>query len=144
MIDILQAVEQRGAKAVRRLLLATAGAGLLALSAGFAGAALVDVLALQMPRYAALGAIAVTLLIGGILFLASARERKASPAPAEDADRLAALSSVAATDWRTALQLALVEDAQDRPARAAALAALAGLILGAMEGLRQPRGAKTE
>jgi len=140
MIDVLQAVEQRGAKAVRRLLLATAGAGLLALSAGFAGAALVDMLALQMPRHAALGAIAATLLIGGILFLASARERKASPAPAEDADRRAALSSVAATDWRTALQLALVEDARNRPARAAALAALAGLILGAMEGLRQPPG----
>jgi hypothetical protein len=144
MIGILQAVEQRGAKAVRRLLLATAGAGLLALSAGFAGAALADVLALQMPRYAALGAVAATLLIGGIVVLASARERKASPAPAEDADRLAARSSAAATDWRTALQLALVEDAQDRPARAAALAALAGLILGAMEGLRQPQGAKSE
>jgi hypothetical protein len=140
MIGFLDALGEKGAKALRRTLLAATGAGFIILAAGFAGAALVDLLALAVPRYVALGGIAAVLLVGGLLFLAAAGDRKTADPAQPIAGRLAAASPGAAPDWRTALQLALVEEAQDRPARAAALAALAGLILGAMEEMHQGEG----
>lgn len=140
MIDIFEALGAKGAKAIRRSLFAFTGAGLLVLATGFTGAALVEFLVQVMPRYGALGAIALVLLVGGLSFLAAANARPAPLKTSGTPEALAAVSSTATSDWRTALQLALVEDAQNRPARAAALAALAGLILGAMEGLQHDRG----
>ncbi len=144
MIDIFEAVGAKGATAIRRLLLAFAGAGLLVVATAFAGAALVDVLSLTMPRYGALAVIALVLLVGGLGFLAAGSARREPSKTSGTPEALSAVSAAPSPDWRTALQLALVEDAQDRPARAAALAALAGLILGAMEGLQHDRGKGAE
>jgi len=144
MTGLFQAIGERGARAVRQTVLAFMGAGLVVLALGCASAALVDVLALSMPRYLALGAIAAVLLLAGGACLARAGAPSKAPAASSRAPAFAAASPVSPPDWRAALQLALVEDARNRPARAAALAALAGLILGAMEGLDQSDGHETE
>ena len=139
MIDLLRAIGEKSERAVRRSVWAFAGAGLAVLALGFAGAAAVEALAAVMPRYLALACGAIGLL--GLAAFCFARTKShnvaratapASPQP------LAAFS--AGADWRAALNLALIEDARERPARAAALAALAGLILGALEGFEESQG----
>lgn len=137
MIGVLRAIGERGEEALRRGVLSLAGAGLVVIAAGFAAAALVEALALIMPRGAALGAAALTLLIAGALCLSRAAKKQHAtdekPGPAAHH----ALAAAESGDWKRALNLALVEEARERPARAAALAALAGLILGALEGFEE-------
>jgi len=138
MIDLLRAIGERSESAVRRSLWAFAGAGLVVLAIGFAGAAMVEFLATLMPRYLALGCGALSMFILAAIFFAQvashrqAAEKTASP-PAQP------LAAIGGADWKSALGLALVEEARDKPARAAALAALAGLILGALEGFEESR-----
>lgn len=142
---LLRAIGEKSARAVRRALLAFAGLALLVLAMGFASEALVDALASAMPRYLALCAIAAALLIVGAVCLMAANSRPpAPPASRPPAEAVGAFSDGAPPDWKAALQLALAEDAQNRPARAAAMAALAGLILGALEGLNQMNGRNAE
>jgi hypothetical protein len=142
MIDLLRMIGARGEHAVRRGLWAFAGAGLAVLALGFAGAAMVEGLSLVMPRYLALGAAALALFIAaGICFARLAHHEKAG-AQAPPAAAVHPLAGLGAADWKSALSLALVEEAREKPARAAALAALAGLILGALEGF-EDQPAKT-
>lgn len=134
MIDILKAVGDRGERALRRTLFGVAGAFLLVAALVFAGGALVEALAALMPRYAALGLGAMFLGAAALMFFLLARRKDAAspPAAAQTADTRRAFTLP--RDWRGALHFALIEEAQERPARAAALAALAGLVLGALEG----------
>lgn len=139
MIDFLRIIGERGENAVRKGLLAFAGAGLILLALGFLAAALVDGLAMLMPLYLALGGGALLLfLAAGLCFarLAHQEKARAKAPPAASADPFAAFGG---PDWKSALGLALVEEAREKPARAAALAALAGLILGALEGFDESR-----
>lgn len=138
MIGILRAIGARGENAVRRSLWAFAGAGLIILALGFLAGALVEFLATLMPLYLALGCGAIALFILAAIFFAQvARDKRAAeksaPAPAHP------LAAIGGADWKSALGLALVEEARDKPARAAALAALAGLILGALEGFEDSK-----
>ena len=131
MNDILRALGDRGERALRRSVWLFAGAGLIVIGLGFAGAALVEILVGILPRSAALGAATVFLLVVGAVCVSQASRKE--PAPPRQ-------TTFAATgDWRGALNVALVEEARQRPARAAALAALAGLILGALEGLDEAK-----
>lgn len=141
MIDILRAVGDRSERAVQRALFAVAGAGLLVAALGFASAAIVEALASLMPRYAALAIGALFLGLGAAILLALSRRKDAPPAPPQTGTGSQA-AFTAPGDWRSALHLALVEEAQERPARAAALAALAGLVLGALEGFDDARKEK--
>ncbi len=138
MSDFLRAIGERGENAVRKSIWAFAGAGLIVLALGLAAAALVEALTLLMPLYAALGCGALALLIAAaICFAKLSRHEKAPPAlPVQP------LTPPGGADWKTALSLALVEEAREKPARAAALAALAGLIFGAVEGLEESQAAK--
>jgi hypothetical protein len=141
MISLLRAVGARGEEALRRGVLAFAGAGLVVVSLGFAGAAIVEALSEILPRGGAFAVAALFLLIAAsVCFSLSARRgAKAGAAP----DAQAAFAAPA--DWRSALHLALAEEAREKPARAAALAALAGLVLGALEGFDHRRpGVSTE
>lgn len=89
-----------------------------------------------MPHYAALGAAAAALLLAaGFCFAHVGRHRDADKSPPASAEAVASLNALGEGDWRSALNLALVEEAREHPARAAALAALAGMMLGAIEGL---------
>ncbi|MEK7265717.1 MAG: hypothetical protein AAB227_06415 [Pseudomonadota bacterium] len=135
MIDLMRAIGERGENALRRSLWAFAGAGLLVLASGFAAAAIVDGLATLMPRYLALGLGALVLLIAAGVCFARLSRHAAAHAKAPSAAPASAFASLGGADWKSALSLALVEEARDKPARAAALAALAGLILGVLEGL---------
>lgn len=63
MIGLLRAVGERGERALRRGVWSFAGAGLIVVALGFAGAAIVEALAAFLPRYAALGAATLFLLI---------------------------------------------------------------------------------
>lgn len=139
MIDILRIIGERGENAARKGLLAIAGAGLILLALLFLAAALVDGLAMVMPRYLALGGGALLLfLAAGACFARLAHDEKAR-AKAPPASSAHPLASFNGADWKSALGLALVEEAREKPARAAALAALAGLILGALEGFDDSR-----
>lgn len=144
MIGFLRAIGERGENAVRQGLWAFAGAGLIVLALGFAAGALVEALTLLMPRYAALGCGALALLIAAaICFAKISRHQKALPvAPAAPPLASTFASMGGGADWKAALSLALVEEAREKPARAAALAALAGLILGALEGLEDLQAKK--
>jgi FtsH-binding integral membrane protein len=136
VIDILGAIGNRGERALRRSIWLIAGAGLVVIGLGFAAAALVEVLVAVLPRYAALGVATVFLLVVGAVCISQASRKgtsAADPAPPQQA------ASAAAGDWRGALNFALVEEARQRPARAAARAALAGLILGALDGLDEAK-----
>lgn len=137
MIDLMRAIGERGETAVRRGLWAFAGAGLSVLALGFAAAAIVEGLAALMPRYLALGCGALALVVAaGLCFtrLIGHEDARANAPPAAPVPPLAAFGGA---DWKSALSLALVEEAREKPARAAALAALAGLILGALEGFEE-------
>ncbi len=135
MIGLLRAVGERGERALRRGVWSFAGAGLIVVALGFAGAAIVEALAAFLPRYAALGAATLFLLIAAaVCFSLASKKSDAAPADAP-APQSAQAAFAAPADWRSALNLALVEEAREKPARAAALAALAGLILGVLEGL---------
>jgi FtsH-binding integral membrane protein len=134
MIDILKAVGDRGERAFRRTLYGVAGALLLVSALAFASAAIVEALTALMPRHAALGLGALFLLFAALVCFFFARPKAAPHAPALAQAANAPRAFTAPGDWRSALHLALIEEAQERPARAAALAALAGLVLGALEG----------
>ncbi|NWG92127.1 MAG: hypothetical protein HXY21_06410 [Parvularculaceae bacterium] len=136
MNDILRALGDRGERALRRSVWLFAGAGLIVIGLGFAGAALVEILVGILPRSAALGAATAFLLVVGAVCVSQAN-RKEPPASDPAPPRQAAFAATG--DWRGALNVALAEEARQRPARAAALAALAGLILGALEGLDEAK-----
>ena len=140
MIGFLRAIGERGEHVVQRSLWAFAGAGLVVMALGFAAAALVGALKLLMPLYAALGCGALALLIAAaICFAKISLHEKAPPVAAAPSLAPVFASIAGAADWKSALSLALVEEARDKPARAAALAALAGLILGALEGFEESK-----
>lgn len=138
MIGVIRAIGERGEEALRRGVLSFAGAGLIVVAAGFGAAALVEGLALIIPRAAALGVAALALLIaGGVCLSRGAQKGHAAESEKAGADAHLALAAAESGDWKRALNLALVEEARERPARAAALAALGGLILGALEGFEE-------
>lgn len=135
MIDIIRALGERGETAMRRGLWSLAGVSVFVLALGFLAGAAVEFLATLMPRFAALGLIGLLLAILALICFARAPRRHETP-PAPSA--VAALSALEqGGDWKSALQIALIDEARERPARAAALAALAGLILGALEGFNE-------
>lgn len=139
MINMFRELERRGETALHKALWAFAGVSFTILALGLLGSAAAEALSLVMPRYAALGAGAAALAIFAAIAFAFAGRQ--GDHPNRDA-KIAApegqqLSSRDNGDWRVALNLALIEEAREKPARAAALAALAGLILGAMEGLNE-------
>jgi membrane-bound ClpP family serine protease len=143
MTGILRAVGERSERALRRGIFAFAGAGLVVVALGFAGAAMVEALAALMPRFAALGLASAALFVAAAILFSLARQKTAEKDPAPKG--AAALSAFASPgDWRGALNLALIEEAKEKPARAAALAALAGLILGVLEGLDEKGAAKPD
>jgi hypothetical protein len=144
MIGLLRALGDKGERALRRSVWAFAGAGFIVLGLGFAGGALIELLARFVPHYAALGVGAVTLLMaGGFCFVRVGQHRDADNTPPASAAASASVQALGEGDWRSALNLALVEEAREHPARAAALAALAGLVLGAIEGFDAPRAGKS-
>lgn len=142
MIDLVRMIGERSENAVRRGLWAFAGAGLAVLALGFAGAAMVEGLSLVMPRYLALGAAALALLAAAAICFSRLSHHESARAQAPTAAAVHPLAGLGGADWKSALNLALVEEARERPARAAALAALAGLILGALEGFENPHANK--
>lgn len=141
MIDLFRAVSLRGEQALRRGAWSFAGVGLIVLAFGFGAAALVEALSAVIPRYAALGAAAFSLIIAAAVCFFLARGPGAPP-PAAPTAAAAQAAFAAPGDWRSALNRALIEEAREKPARAAALAALAGLILGVLEGLDDAPKAK--
>lgn len=149
MIDLFRFFGERGEQALRRSVLFFAGAGLVVIALGFCAAAIVEALGAVIPRYAALGAAAVFLLGAAAISFALARDpAKASPASGSSASGASASSATQSAfsspgDWRSALNFALIEEAREKPARAAALAALAGLILGVLEGLDDGKNGKS-
>lgn len=137
MIDLLRAIGERGESALRRGLWSFAGVGFIILTLGFLTGALVEFLAASWPRYAALGAgAAFPFIIALICFARAQRQHARQQSPAA-ASALSMLEN--SGDWKLALQVALIDEARTRPARAAALAALAGLVLGVLDGLEGKR-----
>lgn len=135
MIDLLQSARRRGEAALRRGAWTFAGAGLFVLGCGFAAAALVAAIRIVAPAYVAFGAAAIGLVIAASVCVARAQAPR-DDAPAELGTLSAEAGAVADdSDWRSLLNEALMREARDKPARAAAIAAVAGLILGAIEGL---------
>lgn len=142
MIDLLQSARARGEAAVKRAVWAFAGAGLMVLAIGFAAAGIVEMLKLVAPAWAAfsLGAVFLLLAAG---FCATRAQTPNTNATIEGALNLNGEDGKATPgldgDWRQLLNEALIRESRDKPARAAAIAAIAGLILGAIEGLDEGR-----
>jgi len=140
MIGFLQSLELRGEQTAARLTWALIGAGLVIAAAGFAAAAGVDALALAMPRYAAQAIVAVVLILIAAIAFARAhthhsRQPRRSEVDKAFAERLAAAPGDAGLV--DTINHLLTEEARASPAKAAALAALAGLIVGALDGLKK-------
>ncbi|NWG70911.1 MAG: hypothetical protein HXY23_04770 [Parvularculaceae bacterium] len=138
MIDLLQSARAKGEAAVKRAVWAFAAAGLIVLAAGFAAASVVEALKLVAPAWAALALGATFLLLAGWL----CQTRAQAPNPNATVEGTLSLGGPdgapaggAEGDWRALLNDALIKESRDKPARAAAIAAIAGLILGAIEGL---------
>lgn len=141
MIDLLQSARAKGEEALKRAVWAFAGAALLVLALGFSAAAMVEALKLVVPVWAAFGAGAFALLVCGWICVSRSQAPNANAA-VEGALKLdeagsGALADGVPSDWRGLLNDALIRESRDKPARAAAIAAIAGLILGAIEGLDQ-------
>lgn len=145
MIDLLQSARAKGEAAIKRAVWAFAGAGLLVLAMGFAAAGLVEAFKLIAPAWAAFSLGAFFLLLAA--WFCGSRSHAPNPSSsAEGALNLHNEEGVAplgsdASDWRHILNEALIRESQDKPARAAAIAAIAGLVLGAIEGLDESRRA---
>jgi hypothetical protein len=134
MIGLLRILSDRGERAARRGLSALVAAGLLVLALGFGAGAVVEALAEFLPRYAALGIVAFLLAVAAAIVLHRSRAApSAASAPPADVHPVVARRDV---DWRAAIEAALIRTAADEPARAAALAAMAGLVVGALDGLK--------
>lgn len=139
MIGFLTAARAKGEEALKRATWSLAGAGLLVLALGFAAGAMVAALEIVAPPYIAYGAAALGLILAA-LFCFTRSRGPASHAPADamgSVDGETAGLAPHGGDWKSFLSEALQREAQDKPARAAAIAAIAGLILGAIEGLDQ-------
>jgi len=139
MIGLLQSARAKGEAAVKRAVWAFAGAGLLVLAMGFAAAGLVEALKLIAPAWAAFSVGAIFLLLAAWL-CGSRSEAPNQNSSAEGAlnlgnEEAGARLASDESDWRQLLNEALIRESRDKPARAAAIAAIAGLILGAIEGL---------
>jgi hypothetical protein len=137
MIGLFAGLRGMGEAAMARARWSLAGAGLGVLALGFAAGAVVALLDLVAPTFVAFGAAALGLMAAAAICLARARAPDAISQPCArgslDAD--AGGAAPADGDWRTLLNAALEREAREKPARAAAIAAIAGLILGAVEGL---------
>lgn len=142
MIDLLQSARARGEAAVKRAVWAFAGAGLMVLAVGFAAAGIVEMLKLVAPTWAAFSLGAAFLLLAAWFCVTRAQTPNAN-ATMEGALNLNEEEGKATPgldgDWRKLLNEALIRESRDKPARAAAIAAIAGLILGAIEGLDDGR-----
>ena len=145
MIDLLHTARSRGEAAVRRAVWAFAGAGLLVTAAAFVAAGLVAALNLVIPLWAAFAAAASLLLFTAAICVA--RSRAPNPGAGQNAGVEGSPSGAGAPngamhgDWQSLLNDALIRESRDKPARAAAIAAIAGLILGAIDGLDDQRPA---
>jgi vacuolar-type H+-ATPase subunit I/STV1 len=142
MIDLFALARSKGEAALRRAAWAFAGAGLIVLALGFAAAAGVAALEIVAPDYVALAAGAAGLIICAAVCFARARppgDAAPPPTAAEGSLALDAPGPADADDWRGLLNAALAREAREKPARAAAIAAIAGLILGAIEALDEGR-----
>lgn len=138
MIDLLQSARAKGEAAVKRAVWAFAAAGLIVVAVGFAAAALVEALKLVAPAWAAFAVGAIFLLLAGWLCQTRAQAPSYNATVAGTlglAESEEAPASGGDGDWRALLNDALIKESRDKPARAAAIAAIAGLILGAIEGL---------
>lgn len=134
MIGLLRILSDQGERAARRGLSALAATGLLILALGFGAGAVVEALAEFVPRYAALGIIAALLAVAAAVLFH--RSRAAPPAASAPPAAVHAASVRQDVNWRATIEAALIRTAADEPARAAALAAVAGLLLGALDGLK--------
>ena len=135
MINLLQEARARGEAAMKRAVWGFAAAGLLVIAAGFVAAGAVAGLMEVAPAWAAFAIGALPLLALALFCLARARGPNANAA-VEGALRLdEGMHPANDADWRTLLDGAIAAEAREKPARAAAIAAIAGLILGAIEAL---------
>ncbi|MEQ1930520.1 MAG: hypothetical protein ABL957_08300 [Parvularculaceae bacterium] len=151
MIDLLHSARARGEAAVRRAVWALAGAGLLVTAAAFVAAGLVAALNLVIPLWAAFAAAASLLLFTAAICVARSRAPNTSQNSGYNVGENAGVegspsgagapNGAAHGDWQSLLNDALIRESRDKPARAAAIAAIAGLILGAIEGLDDHRPA---
>lgn len=143
MIGLLTAAREKGEAALKRASWSLAGAGLVVVGLGFAAGAVVAALETVAPAYVAYGVAAAGLVAAALFCFAQAQ------APAEtgaaraagslDGDLGGAQLAPHGGDWKSFLNEALAREARDKPARAAAIAAIAGLILGAIEGLDEKK-----
>jgi choline-glycine betaine transporter len=133
VIDLLKEARARSEEAVRSAAWGFAGGALLVLALGFAAAALVEALLMFVPSWAAFSAGAVLLLLAGsICFARSRAKNKATALNLGDLHEQPPFSN---GSWQALLNEALIRESREKPARAAAIAAIAGLVLGAIEGL---------
>lgn len=143
MIPLFDTLRHKSQTALRSAVLTAAAAGLLILALGFAAGAIVLLLSTAMPLWGALltgaGALAFTALL--LLVLSGIRPQRAAPAqPASVNEGVsAALFGLAAQSGSLKdLILRLAEhEARSNPGAAAAIAAAAGLLLGALDAQRE-------
>jgi hypothetical protein len=139
MTRLLQSMRASGEAAWRRAQWAFAGVGIGVIALGCATAALVDGLMTVAPPYVAFAAAALFLLGAAIFCLSRAG---GADAPTNGAVQGSLAPGSDDGDLRTLLNSALLKEAMEKPARAAAIAAIAGLILGAVEALDEGRFAE--
>lgn len=143
MIRFFESLKHKGEHALRAALLSAAGGGLLVLAIGFAAGALVLLLTAVMPLWGALLVGAGVLAVLAALALSAAAARPKAPEPdASTAPATALLALAAQSGSVKDIVLRLAEhEARTNPAAAAAIAAAAGLLLGALDAQREDKGA---
>lgn len=144
MLRIFETLKHKSETALRSALLLAAAGGLAVMALGFAAGALVLVLTQWMPLWGALLLGAGALTAAALIALAAAGARPKTPVPVPNPAPAAALLGLAAQSGSLKeLILRLAEqEARTNPAAAAAIAAAAGLLLGALDAQREspPQG----
>ena len=138
MIPLLDALRHKSETALRSALLGAAAAGLFVLALGFAAGAIVLLLSKIMPLWGALLVGAGALAAAAIIALAAsgAKPKVAAQPPAPTAAGLLGLAAQSGSLKDLILRLA-EHEARSNPAAAAAIAAAAGLLLGALDAQRE-------